>query len=122
MLTGPTHTGLRRCPPKTNLQRQREFIARNPHYYRDRHRRQKAQSEAAAKLMAEHPELTFEEAYDIAQGKAPAPKKVEAPKTPPVVLALPAPEDVVNQMVTMTLPDAFVYEPVKLNIVTEPRK
>lgn len=137
MLTGPTHTGLRRCPPKSNLQRQREFIARNPHYYRDRHRRKKAEAEARAKLMAEHPELTFAQAYDIAIGKAPAPRKApgsapgtapgtaptkaqpaEQPETPPVVLALPAPEDVVSQMVTMTLPDAFTYEPAKIRIVT----
>lgn len=137
MLTGPTHTGLRRRAPKSNLQRQREFIARNPHYYRDRHRRKKAESAARAKLMAVHPELTLAQAHAIAQGKAPAPApgrvaaaQTEAaaqtpekqPATPPVVLALPAPEDVVNQMVTITLPDAFVYAPAKINIVTEPRK
>lgn len=122
----------------TNLERQRAFCARNPHYYRDRHRRKKAQSAAIAKLMAEHPELTSAQAHAIAQGKAPAPgrgedAKVEAPtpsapetpavpEAPVTLLALPAPEDVANPTVTITLPDAFTYEPAKIRIITEPRK
>ncbi len=105
----------------TNLERQRAFCARNPHYYRDRHRRKKAERAAAARLMAEHPDLTLAQAHAIAQGKAPAPQKAEAPETPPVVLALPAPEDMVNPMVTMTLRDALTYQPAKIRIVSEPK-
>ena len=37
---------LKRRAPKSNLLRQREFRERNPHYYRDLHRKRKAEMEA----------------------------------------------------------------------------
>ncbi|XAM00957.1 hypothetical protein OT109_06130 [Phycisphaeraceae bacterium D3-23] len=91
---------VRNQAPVSNLERQRQFRARHPHYYRDLHRRKKAQIKASLAAKAE--------AKAAAQAEA----------TPPVVLALPAPEAVVNDMVTLTLPDAFLYEPAKIKIVT----
>lgn len=88
-------SGLRKCPPKSNLQRQREFAERNPHYYRDRRRQEKARHEAVMKLRSQHPELTIEQALDIVHGRTPAPRKVTTPPreetSPPVEVTIKQP-------------------------------
>ena len=95
--------------PVSNRERQRQFRERHPHYYRDLHRRKKAQIQASLAAKAE--------AKAAAQAQATAPAALDAPVT---LLALPAPEDVAKTTVTMNLPDAFTYAPAKITILTAP--
>ena len=94
---------LKRTPPKSNLQRQREFRERNPHYYRDLHRKRKAQTQAFGKLRAAHPELSAGEIHAIVKGTAPAPGMGQTP-TPGTQTPLALPASISEPLVTVQLP------------------
>lgn len=108
----------KRRAPKSNTQRQREFRARNPGYYGRLHRKRKAEREAARALMAQHPELTFIEAYIRITTPAPPPEaptpETQAPQAP---LALPAAR--AEPLVTVQLP-LFDQAPPPQVIATSP--
>ena len=85
---GVIHT---RRAPKSSTQRSREFRERNPHYHRDYRRRQEAEAAALAALRAEVKALPLL-----------APLFIE--QRPATTLALPAPGQVSNPLVTLQLP------------------
>lgn len=92
----------RKRAPVSNRERQRQFRERNPHYYRDLHRKRKAEGEAIQALMAQQPELTFEQAYTLVKAPALATKVKTPAEQPTTPLALPA--AISEPLVTVQLP------------------
>lgn len=90
--------------PVSNLQRQRQFRARNPHYYRDLHRKRKANEAKLGAVMAAHPELSAAEAYKLVHAPAPGSQTTAPVEQPsePAPLALPA--AISEPLVTVQLP------------------
>ena len=99
--------GLRACGPKSNLQRQREFVARNPHYYRDRRRREKARykaHQAAQQAEAERSRLLLEAPLFTEVIHKELAQTPQALASPAKRLALPAPEPVVMIQLPLFIP------------------